>query len=60
MTSIQATKDRNVSRLGHRSKAKVNTKESDQRGMKRDSPKGHMKSRMKPVTVRDYGAISKA
>jgi hypothetical protein len=45
--------ERNVSRLSHRSKAKVNAKESDQRGMKRDSAKGHMRSRMKPVTVRD-------
>lgn len=35
--------ERNVSRLSHRSKAKVNAKESDQRGMKRDSGKGHMK-----------------
>jgi hypothetical protein len=27
--------------------------------MKRDSAKGHMRSRMKPVTVRDYGSFPK-
>jgi hypothetical protein len=52
--------ERNVGRLSHRGKAKVNAKESDQKGTKRDSAKGHMKSRMKPVTVRDYGSFPKA
>lgn len=51
--------ERNVSRLSHRSRANVNAKESDQRGMKRDSAKGHTRSRMKPVTVRDYGPFPK-
>jgi len=51
--------ERNVSRLSHRSKANVNAKESDQRGMKWDSAEGHTRSRMKPVTVRGYGSFPK-